>query len=331
MRTEMILDAIENAEDGLSVSSIEQTVNLRSRAVVHSVTFLSLESPSPIMEQGKRWHATATAQNYRLDEERIAAITAMREAEHAQMDEYMAHRGCLMEFLVRALNDPQARSCGRCAGCTGSPLVPETYRHALGVEAATFLRRNNQSIKRRCRWPDGMTLDTHGFCGNIRPDLAAEEGRALCLWKDAGWGELVANGKQVLGRFQDELIEACVEMIDAWRPVPPPRWVACVPSLRTPTLVEDFARRLADALSLPLVLSVRKVRQTAPQKTMLNSSHQVRNIDGAFEVGEIRPEPCLLVDDVVNSAWTLTLVAALLRQAGVQKVFPMALARRSAE
>jgi ATP-dependent DNA helicase RecQ len=29
-----------------------------------------------------------------------------------------------------------------------------------------------------------------------------EEGRSLCLWGDAGWGEMVRQGKQVMGDLQ---------------------------------------------------------------------------------------------------------------------------------
>ena len=38
------------------------------------------------------------------------------------------------------------------------------------------------------------------------------------------------------------------------------------------------------------------------------------------------PKPCLLIDDVTNSKWTLTVAAALLRRAGASAVFPLALA-----
>jgi ATP-dependent DNA helicase RecQ len=39
--------------------------------------------------------------------------------------------------------------------------------------------------------------------------------------------------------------------------------------------------------------------------------------------------PVLLVDDIVDSRWTMTVVAALLRQAGCGPVYPLALADTS--
>lgn len=75
-----------------------------------------------------------------------------------------------------------------------------------------------------------------------------------------------------------------------------------------------------------------KVRETEPQKNMENTPHRCRNLDGAFALDreKLPSEPVLLVDDVIDSGWTLALVAALLRQAGSGPVFPLALASASA-
>jgi ATP-dependent DNA helicase RecQ len=114
---------------------------------------------------------------------------------------------------------------------------------------------------------------------------------------------------------------------DRWRPVPAPTWVTCVPSLNHPELVPDLARRVADRLRLPFVSAVIKVRANEPQKLQQNRFHQCANLDGVFEVTpEVRPGPVLLLDDVVDSGWTVTVVAALLRQAGAGPVWPVALA-----
>jgi len=39
--------------------------------------------------------------------------------------------------------------------------------------------------------------------------------------------------------------------------------------------------------------------------------------------------PCFLVDDMVDSRWTLTVASALLGQAGCKAVYPIALALNS--
>lgn len=150
----------------------------------------------------------------------------------------------------------------------------------------------------------------------------------LSVWEDAGWGELVKQGKYHDNRFADELVEAAAGMLQTWAPEPRPRWVVCVPSLGQPDLLPDFARRLADRLKLAYVPCLRKVRQNRPQKEMENSFQQAHNLDGAFELNSqlVRREPVLLLDDMVDSRWTIAVVSALLRRTGCPIVYPMALA-----
>ena len=115
-----------------------------------------------------------------------------------------------------------------------------------------------------------------------------------------------------------------------WQPNPAPQWVCCVPSRNHPELVPDFARRLAAYLGLPFVDAVSKVADNEPQKAQQNRYHQCRNLDGVFEITEPLPDgPVLLVDDIVDSGWTMTVIAALLQQAGSGLVYPVALASSS--
>ncbi len=155
-----------------------------------------------------------------------------------------------------------------------------------------------------------------------------EPGRALSAWKDGGWGELVRRGKYDDERFDEALVGAATALVRTrWRPAPAPTWVTCVPSRSRPGLVPDFARRLAGVLGLPFHPCVEKVGETRPQKKMENSVQQLRSLAGAFRVAA-PPDasgPVLLVDDAVDSRWTLTVLGALLRRAGSGPVFPLAL------
>jgi ATP-dependent DNA helicase RecQ len=100
-----------------------------------------------------------------------------------------------------------------------------------------------------------------------------------------------------------------------------------VPSRRSGALVPDLAARLARALGVPCPPVLQRVRDDPPQREMANSAQQVANVRGAFAVsGELPPGPCLLVDDVRFSGWTLAMVAGQLRRRGVPAVYPLALA-----
>ena len=141
-------------------------------------------------------------------------------------------------------------------------------------------------------------------------------------------GAMAREGKYRDRRFSDDLVRACVNLVREWAPQPAPAWVTCIPSRRHPNLVPDFARRLADALGLPFHAVLEKTDDRPEQKTMANSSQQARNIDGSLAVtGAALPDgPVLLVDDMVDSRWTITVAAWLLTSRGSGPVYPLALA-----
>lgn len=327
-----ILKVLDETDGGLSVPALEGKVNIPYKKIEDALKYLSVESPAPVTKIKSKWNVTATAESYRVNQDYIEAISSIRLREQAQMADYMEHRGCLMEFLGRALDDPTAKPCGKCAGCNGGPLLSTEYDHDLANRAAVFLRRSYQPLNSRKKWPSGGALPSYDFTGLIGDDLRAEEGRALCLWRDAGWGQMVAHGKYELNRFDDELVAACTEMIRLWDPQPKPVWIACIPSLNRPDLVPDFARRLGEALGIPCYPdALRKARANEEQKHMQNSFQQARNLDGVFE---LHPDfkacgPCFLLDDMTDSGWTFTVAAALLRRGGCEAVFPLALALNS--
>jgi len=103
--------------------------------------------------------------------------------------------------------------------------------------------------------------------------------------------------------------------------------LTCIPSRRHPNLVPDFARRLAVALNLPFHPVLGKTDDRPAQKEMANSSQQARNVDGSLRIqGPVPTGPVLLIDDMVDSRWTLTVAAYLLAIHGSGSVYPLALA-----
>jgi len=122
------------------------------------------------------------------------------------------------------------------------------------------------------------------------------------------------------------LVDAFVDMIKEWNPQPQPTWITCVPSLNRTELVPNFAQRVAQKMNLPFRDAIIKIKQNNPQKTMQNRFYQCHNLDGAFEIQNIiENQPLLLIDDIVDSGWTFTVLSALLRRAGSGEVFPVAL------
>jgi ATP-dependent DNA helicase RecQ len=315
-----VLSALQGAPGGLSINEIMPQVNVSRGRIDKALQLMSLESPAPVVKQGPKWMLTAVA----LTEafwERAERLTNLRRAEQQQMQEYVALAEGHMDYLIRALDgDP-----GRHPPPAIAPLSVD-FDAGLAQEAVAFLRRTSLLLEPRLQWPAGG-LPQSGLKGRIADEHQAQPGKVLCIWGDAGWGSLVRQGKSRDGRFADQLIEACAAMVRSWTPQPKPAWLTCIPSLRHPDLVPDFARRLAMALNLPFHQVLEKSDDRPAQKTMANSSQQARNVDGSLRIQGSPPTgPVLLVDDMVDSKWTMTVAAYLLASSGSGPVFPLALA-----
>jgi ATP-dependent DNA helicase RecQ len=324
---DQLLTAMRSEDRPLTVAQIQRGVNLSKGKIDKILKFLLLESPAPIQKTAAGYVLNPV--RWEMPVDRIDRITDLRRGEQERMKTYMGSRDCLMQFLAEELNDPDAGPCGKCANCTGQ-LLAEDYPEALAQAAVRFLDRQENPIQPRGRWPAGLADPE--MRGSIALEEQVSEGRALTIWGDPGLGALVRRGKRQDHRFDDRLVDAAARLIGTgWRLHPAPVWIACVPSRRSPALVPDFARRLALRLGLPFVECIRKVRDTEPQKTRANSFQQAQNVVGAFAVdpANVKPEAVLLVDDMVDSRWTFTVVAALLRRAGSGPVYPFALADSS--
>lgn len=326
-----VLEALDHAPDGLSVPLLERELNLSRSQIYKVITILSVEAPSPIVKIGRAWHRTPV--HYQHDASRAVKLLQIRQAEQQKMREYMGTKACLMLFLRRELDDPDTTLCGQCANCQGTQLLPVMPTVRMTQCAQRYLKRGDEIIAPRSVWI-GDALEAQGWKGKIAEELRCLEGRSLCRWGDSGWGINVREGKLRAGRYDDELVDGAVALIrERWNPDPAPEWVTCVPSLRHPDLVPDIARRIAQKLQLPFVDCVSQLRKTEPQKGMQNNYQQSHNLAGSFAVDSkrVRPAPMLLVDDMVDSRWTFTVIGALLREAGSGPVYPFALAKSFAK
>lgn len=318
-----VLDALEEESSGLSVPELLSRVNLSKGRVEKTIALLSLEASAPIAKQGTKWQLTAAT----LSEafwDRAERLTVLRHGEHQQMQDYVSLPfGDHMGFLIGALDgDPSLVTR------PSLPPLPTTVDTELVKAAVAFLRRTSLPIEPRKKWPDGG-MPLYGVRGFIAPAHQAESGKALCVWGDAGWGRIVRDNRYQDGYFSDQLVQACAEMIAQWRPDPAPEWVTAIPSLKHPEIVPNFAKRLADSLGLPFYEVLMKTEDRPEQKTMANATQQARNLDGSLALVDqpIPSGPVLLVDDIVNSRWTLTVAAWLLRMGGSGEVLPMALSQ----
>ncbi|NPV77747.1 MAG: RecQ family ATP-dependent DNA helicase [Anaerolineae bacterium] len=321
-----ILQELEKSE-GLSLYEILARVNTSKSMAEKALKILEVDGAVGQTFDKKALYFR-TPNLWVPETDRINRVLDLRRSELAQMQTYVDHPDCLMKFLLEALDDPNPVACGRCANCRGRGL-PTSVSQELVIEAENFLKNDQIYLGPRKQWPVGLFPDQKR---SIPLEYQNAVGRTLCDYGDAGWGKLVQSGKYQEGSFGDELVKASVHVIrNRWQPDPFPAWVTAIPSTRHPNLVPDFALRLAEALQIPFCPVLHRTKEAPEQKTMQNSAMQARNVIGTIGIDEIIPHgPVLLVDDIIDSGWTLTMAGYLLRKNGSGLVYPFALARATA-
>lgn len=314
-----VVAAFDSIDGPVSLSHIQSVVNVKLGML--ELVVKQLDVDGALRRVGYRTYER-TLQPWSYPTERVEMVTEARRSEQQSMIEYLHSAQCRMRFIANLLDDPSNEPCGICDNCAGSSLERAVPTRLI-AQAERFLARRPLPIaaKKMAVTADG------GTSRRIPNNERIEEGRVLSTWGDAGWGQLVRTAKYAEARFDDQLVDALVELVQQWNPQPKPTWVTCVPSIRYPDIVPDLARRVAKRLGLRFVAAVARVQERPPQRDQQNSAHQQRNVQGAFAVTAKMPDgPVLIIDDLVNSGWTLTEVGRVLRRAGAGVSYPVALA-----
>ncbi|MDG0975305.1 RecQ family ATP-dependent DNA helicase [Ilumatobacter sp.] len=303
-----VLAILDEAAGPVSLRDIATNVDVKWTQIELVLKQLDVEGVVRRVK-GQSYERTLTPWIY--PHERVAGVTDARRWEQQLMFDYADTSGCRMRFLTDLLDDDMAGGCGICDNCRGEMLQPSTSS-TLIADAEAFLRNRPLMIEPRKQ--------------SIPISERNQQGRTLAHWGDSGWGPMVQQGRRD-GHFADELVDAMAEMITEWAPSPAPEWVAAVPSDRTTSLVPGFAARVAARLGLVFVPLLERAAERPPQVEMQNSPHQSANVVGAFTLGEPpMPGPVLLIDDLVDSGWTLTETGRLLSRSGSGPVYPLVLA-----
>ncbi len=315
----------------LSTPALEARVELRRTQLELLLKVLDVDGAVKKVRGG--W--VATGEPWQFDAERYDRIAAARKAEQDSMLAYQLGQICRMQALQSDLDDETARPCGRCDVCAG-PWYPTDVPEQTLAAAGSALDRVGVPIEPRSQWPSGV--DRLGVPVRGRIDLAerAETGRAIARLTDLGWGtvlrELFAPNTPD-APIGEGLERAVVETLKDWPWTTRPVAVVALGSQSRPVLVTSTAKKIAERGHLPFLGTFDVDPQIQRAQTGGNSAFRLANVWGRFVVGEeLRAQisglrgPVLLVDDLADSRWTLTVAARELRLAGADSVLPFALA-----
>ncbi|RSM77473.1 recombinase RecQ [Amycolatopsis sp. WAC 01375] len=331
LRVTQVLNALAYADRPLSTPALEPFVELSRSRLEMVLKVLDVDGAVRRVKGG--WEGTG--EEWRYDKERYARVSAARTNEQNAMLAYLETTGCRMEFLRKQLDDPEATPCGRCDNCTGKHW-DTTISDDVVDATRQRLRRPGVEVAPRKMWPTGMAGLEVPLSGRLPAGEQAETGQVVGRVTDVGWGtrlrELVGPAAAD-AELPDPVFQACIEVLKGWQWTERPVAVVEVPSVTRPQLVHSLATKLA---SIGRLEYLGAIASAGPPPRQANSAQRLADLwkrlslpdELAAEVAAAEG-PILLVDDLIDTGWTMTLSARLLRQAGARAVLPFALASTS--
>jgi ATP-dependent DNA helicase RecQ len=315
-QVERILDAL--CDGPQSLGGVEAATGIRRGRLETLLKILAVDEV--VIKSRDGWVATGRA--WYFDEQKWSDLRRVRSAEADLMRRYAHGEGCLMEFLQRALDDPDPGPCGRCSVCDGRLPAPGAHPSAELVEAARrFFRGRDVVIEPRKLWVSGLA-GRKGRIAGVAP------GRALAFADDPAWGDVLRVLWQRDAPAPPEVLDGLVQVLVRWSASwERPAAVVAMPSRRFPLLVGSLAEHVARVGRLPLIdaLGVSGPPPTAEAASAVRARDLLARTsvrDGVRFDG-----PVLLVDDTVRTRWTITVASALLAEVGASHVMPLAVHR----
>ncbi|GAA5198552.1 RecQ family ATP-dependent DNA helicase [Arthrobacter gyeryongensis] len=336
-----VLDVLAESGSALSTVALEARVDLRRTPLELLLKVLAVDGA--VERVGGGWRSTGSPWIY--DAERYARIAEARVDEQDSMVIYQDTAGCRMEYITAVLDDESARACGRCDNCAGR-WFPADVAAAAADAAGQTLRRAGLALEPRLQWPSGMDRLGVTVKGKIKPEELLAEGRVLARLTDLGWGgalrELFAAGAADR-EIEPGMLQACVQLLREWSAGDgrSPGWsgqgrpaaVVSIPSRNKPALVESLARGIAGIGRMPYLGSLQLQHGGPTGGRGGNSAYRLAGVWERLVVGpelgqnlaSLGGQGILLVDDLADSRWTMTVAGRALRQAGAGSVLPLVL------
>ncbi len=314
----------EHSHDGLKQKKLLHYCNLSSKALKRAIMFLT--NNGIIYYENKKYYRSANP--YKFMGEYYEEVRQTKRNEIKELHDFIDTKECYSQYVAYSLNDNTATRCGKCANCLGHDIIAGI--EAPDVEEINSIQEQlNQlyiKIIPRKRWEE---IDLQ-FDSNTKIDVPNEIGIALCKYGDAGYGEMVSYDKYHANIFRDYLVDQSAIAIENSIQIKEYKYITNIPSYRNGK-VADFARRLALKLGCSYIDLFDASYVGTPQKNMQNSIYQCRNAKAKIKLklNVIIPHKVILVDDMVDSKWTLTVAGRLLTLHGCESVFPFCLADSS--
>lgn len=305
-----VLDVL--ATGPASVPALEQATGARRNRIESLLRVMSVDGAVARASGG--WEATGS--DWVFDAPKYDALRAVRATEAELMRRYAHKQQCLMMLLQETLDDPDPQPCGRCGVCTAQWVVAGPPDEERVDAARRWMRAATNRLEPRKMWPSGGSRK-----GKI---VGADEGRVIAFADDPAWPDVLAELRR--GAAGAASGEAAVQVLGRWRHewAARPTRVVPLPGPDGGRFASELAAHIAAVGKLPIVDAL--TWRGGPAESDCASAKRVASLADrlAFdEATDVTGATVLLVAATAQTGWTLTLAAALLREAGAERVLPL--------
>ena len=318
-----VIDVL-NPDRPQSTAALEPLVDLGRSRLEMVLKVLDVDGAVKRVKGG--W--TGTGDTWHYDEPRYRKLDEARRREQQAMLDYQVTGDCRMTFLRAQLDDPELSDgarCGRCDNCSGGAYSTQVATAAVDA-AQERLQRPGVELAPRRQWPTGMAKLGIDLSGRITDGPAA--GRAIGRLTDLGWGSRLRRLLESPDApVPADVLKAAVDVLASWHWESRPVAVMGLDSTAHPLLIGSLVDGLGDVGRLRN-LGVLRYSPGRRAVTAANSAYRVAALTDSWTLPVLDAVvgPVLLIDDLTDTGWTLTMAARMLRRAGADEVLPFALA-----
>ncbi|WP_116113610.1 RecQ family ATP-dependent DNA helicase [Austwickia chelonae] len=311
----------------ISVPRLEAESGLRRSKVELLLKQLAVDEVAERTPAG--WRATGRV--WQDDPQRREGILAVRRREADIMRSFLSGHTCLMSLLQEALDDPSARSCGRCSTCTGE--LPAGWSSRPRPETVEALRRDLQGQSQiwepRKMWPGGVFRRS----GRIPQSESVDPGRVLVHMSAPEWSQVLAGSLSGQGAAEPELLDAAVSALVRWRTswADRPDLIVSFAAAGLLEVSSGVADRLGHVGRIPVLswdLAGKPPAEASSSAVRASAWHE---ICAKSPRPDVQGRTILLVVDASATGWSVTVAGSFLRREGASSVLPLVVHRRQAE
>lgn len=231
---------------------------------------------------------------------------------YERMIDYTGIKTCRMKYLCNYLGDEQHDDCGICDNDRNKSTkisATDAFKERLHEFRETFFPVLEVEIQ-KCHMINGVAASYYGV-SNV--------------------GTALHHSKYIRGGdFPDWLLELTLKAFRKHFGNGKFDLILSVPPTESGDLVKTFAEKISAVLEIPISYKLEKQEGALPQKILKSAISKRDNVKGKFVYSkpeEISGKKILLVDDIIDSGYTVKEIGHYLTGLGAEIIAPLVIAR----